>query len=966
MSQNYNVDDILAEIRQKKAQAASSYGAPGINPLPEDTGEQELPPVRRPQQSRRPFQEPEVPGTGGEPEYNSGWENPRQKQPKYPQYTPPQPPQKPSAEPPRKASNRPAPAPQPRRYDVPSGSGEKQPVQARPFRSPEPVPRQEAAPPRQEKPSRRQATQETAIFNKAGSRQKPETRQAPPARQQARQQAPYPSRETPSYWQNPEDVAEDFPRGAESYGTEAYGGQDYGAPNYGPQNYAPPAYGAQDDPGQDYPPPGYGAQNYGKPGYKAQSRMPEPENRAPYEENYYGDSQYTQEPPQRMNRFEDDEPPVQQDTPNDSTRTGDFAVHFDFDQDETAERPPYPGGASQEEEPEILARSQWHQSFLEQEMMEQPVPDDDFAVPEDAPYVEKDLKKQAVGLFVRSVIMVVLTLITSYLVFSIKRPPFADLIGLEKDELLGLPFEIIYPDLHPRIFMGVLLGFCVIGALACSNIIGTGFGALFRFHANSDTPAALAVLAVLVQGIVLMIYPDQLMEEDVSVYIPTAMLALLFTLYGKMMLTGRIRRNFKYLTSGKEMYAMLSVYNKEFARELSRGLGPEVDEVAYHAPAGFITGFLSKSYTGDYSDNFYCVAAPVGFLGALLIGGVTGFLSKNPVLAVSGFAATMCVCAPLSSAIVPHLMLGRMSKWLCKGGEGAMLAGYETAEELASVGAVLLDEKDIFPGESVQLHGMKVFAEKRIDEAILDAASVILSCNGLMSGVFLNMIGGNQRMLKKVDSIIYEDGMGISAWVDGKRVLIGGRELMQNHEVECPSRDFEARYTRGGRKVLYISNSGELSAMFVISYNGEVRTAERLAALERRGVSIILYTTDPNITSDLVSSVFGIRKGSVRVLPAKLHPEYNYLSRYREHVTAGCAHHGGIAGILQLLRAAGSVCRSVRAGAIIQLVGIIVGYGLVAILIFTGSLKLASFYALMLYGLGALVVTFLVSNFGKM
>lgn len=961
MSQSYNVDDILAEIRQKKAQAASSYGAPDVPPLPEETGEQELPPVRRPQQARRPFPEPDLPEMEEEPAYNSGWENPRQKQPKYPQYTPPLSPQQPPAEPPRRASARPAPAPQPRRYDVPGGSGAKQPPQPRQPRRPDPVPRQETAPQKQEKPSRRQAPQETAVFNKAGSRQKPETRQG-------RQQAAYPSREAPSYWQNPEDVAEDFPQG-----TEAYGGQDYSTPLYGPQNqnqnqsYAAPSYGAQNGMTQDPAPQGYGAQNYSQPNYRAQSPVTGPENRAPYgDNNYYGDGQYAQEPPQRMNRFEDDEPPVRQDLPNDSTRTGDFAVHFDFDQDETAERPPYPGGASQEEEPEILARSQWHQSFLEQEMMEQPVPDDDFAVPEDAPYVEKDLKKQAVGLFVRSVIMVVLTLAASYLVFSIKRPPFADLIGLEKDELLGLPFEIIYPDLHPRIFMGVLLGLCVIGALACSNIIGTGFGALFRFHANSDTPAALAVLAVLVQGIVLIIYPDQLMEEDVSVYIPTAMLALLFTLYGKMMLTARIRRNFKYLTSGKEMYAMLSVYNKEFARELSRGLGPEVDEVAYHAPAGFITGFLSKSYTGDYSDNFYCVASPVGFLGALLIGGVTGFLSKNPVLAVSGFAATMCVCAPLSSAIVPHLMLGRMSKWLCKGGEGAMLAGYETAEELASVGAVLLDEKDIFPGESVQLHGMKVFAEKRIDEAILDAASVILSCNGLMSGVFLNMIGGNQRMLKKVDSIIYEDGMGISAWVDGKRVLIGGRELMQNHEVECPSRDFEARYTRGGRKVLYISNSGELSAMFVISYNGEVRTAERLAALERRGVSIILYTTDPNITSDLVSSVFGIRKGSVRVLPAKLHPEYNYLSRYRDHITAGCAHHGGIAGILQLLRASRSVCRSVRAGAITQLVGIIVGYGLVAILIFTGSLKLASFYALMLYGLGALAITFLVSNFGKM
>ena len=56
---SYNVDDILAEIRQKKAQAASSYGAPEANPLPEEMGEQELPPVRRPQQARRPVPEPE-------------------------------------------------------------------------------------------------------------------------------------------------------------------------------------------------------------------------------------------------------------------------------------------------------------------------------------------------------------------------------------------------------------------------------------------------------------------------------------------------------------------------------------------------------------------------------------------------------------------------------------------------------------------------------------------------------------------------------------------------------------------------------------------------------------------------------------------------------------------------------------------------------------------------------------------
>lgn len=648
------------------------------------------------------------------------------------------------------------------------------------------------------------------------------------------------------------------------------------------------------------------------------------------------------------------------------TQTENFAVNIDLDDDlsyaDDEPQSQFTGHTGSD-----LIKSRWHQSFLEQEMMEQPVPDDDFGSPDDTPYVERDLKKLKIGLTVRAISMVFVTFLTAYLVLSIKYPPFGKLLGeLYKDPSarLPLPFELIYPDKHPVIFMSVMLVLCIAGALICANIIGAGFGALFRLRANSDTPAALAILAVLIQGVVLIIYPSQLEEVNVSVYIPLAMLILLFTLFGKLMLTRRIEQNFRFLVNEKEKYAMLSIANRDFARELSRGLGADIDQVVYSARADFITGFLSKSYTGDYSDNFYCVSAPIGFLGAILIGVLTGLLSKNPVVAVSAFAGTMCICAPLSSAIVPHLMLGRMSKWLCK--RGAMLAGYETAEEIAAAGAVVIDEKEVFPGDSVQLHGMKVFAEKRIDEAIMDAASVILSCNGLMSGVFLNMIGGNQRLLKKVDNLIYEEGMGVSAWVDGKRVLIGNRELMRTHEIECPSRDFETRYTKGGRRVLYISNSGELSAMFVVSYNGELRTSERLVDLERRGMAMVLYTTDPNVTSELVASVFGIRKGSVRVLPAKLHTEYNYLTRCRATVTAGSAHQGGLAGILQLMRASASVCHSVRTGAITQLIGIITGYGLMVALAFTNSLSLAAFHNIALYGLAAFAITTLLSNFGKM
>lgn len=667
-----------------------------------------------------------------------------------------------------------------------------------------------------------------------------------------------------------------------------------------------------------------------------------------------------------------------------SPDTDDFSLHFDLD--EQTEETPHPAPqqhhkavrgfdethemgrmgwptAPQPKQEQRLTQSQWRQSYAEQELLEQETPDDDYADAQDAPYVAKDLKKIRIGLGVRLGLTTVLLIALAYLALSVRVFPYNELLGLKETFKLPLP-EFLWPENDMRLFLLASLILSVVTTIVGSNVIGAGLMSLCRLRADADTPAALAMLAVLVQGIVLVCFPEAVLEyEQISLYFPVAAAVLLFTLIGKVMLMNRVWRNFQFLSDEKQKHAFLQIQNRDFAREFSRGLGPDISRVAYSAPSDFLSGFLTKSYSGDYSDTFAAVVAPVSLVGALLVSIVTAIFSKNAVISVSAFAAVMCICAPLSSEVVPNLMLGRMGKWLNK--RGGMLAGYESAEDCAETGAVLLSDKDLFTEESVHLHGMKVFAEKRIDEAILDAASVILACDGVMSGVFLNMIGGNKALLKKVDGLIYEDGMGLSAWVDGKRVLIGSHELMRNHEIDCPSKDFESRYVRDGRKVLYIASSGELSAMFVISYNGDPRTADRLADLQRRGVSVALFATDPNMTPELIASAFNMKKSSVRVLPAKLHPEYQYLVRRKERVSAGVAHAGGLLGVLQVIRASSSVCRSVRAGTIVQLIGVIVGYGLVAVMAFINSLQAVWFMPVLFFGLIWLLITSAAASFVK-
>lgn len=60
------------------------------------------------------------------------------------------------------------------------------------------------------------------------------------------------------------------------------------------------------------------------------------------------------------------------------------------------------------------------------------------------------------------------------------------------------------------------------------------------------------------------------------------------------------------------------------------------------------------------------------------------------------------------------------------------------------------------------------------------------------------MLRGKTELLYPVESYIYEDGLGLSGWIENKRVLLGTRELMENHSIDgLPSEAKEKEYTNG-------------------------------------------------------------------------------------------------------------------------------------------------------------------------
>ena len=97
---------------------------------------------------------------------------------------------------------------------------------------------------------------------------------------------------------------------------------------------------------------------------------------------------------------------------------------------------------------------------------------------------------------------------------------------------------------------------------------------------------------------------------------------------------------------------------------------------------------------------------------------------------------------------------------------------------------------------------------------------------------------GKQSILPQVDGVIYEDKMGTSAWIYQKKILVGNRDLLIHHGVTVPKEDYEKKYTRKGRKALYLAVAGKVMAMFIVSYEADPTLKKLLKKLERSGITV--------------------------------------------------------------------------------------------------------------------------------
>lgn len=497
-----------------------------------------------------------------------------------------------------------------------------------------------------------------------------------------------------------------------------------------------------------------------------------------------------------------------------------------------------------------------------------------------------------------------------------------------------------------------VINFLLIGFSTFVNRVAimSGLTPLAHFKGNSDTAVALAAVASVVQTVVSFFCLYGVTSFDINYYTVIVLVAFFANNLGKLLMVLRVKENFKFTAADGQRYAAKIYNNESVAAQMMSGTAVERPIIAYQHRTGFPSNFLKISYAPDPSEDLASKLAPATSIIAVVVALLYGIFFGSFSGAVNAFALVCAVCIPVSTLLAVNIPMYDLCKKLLP--TGAMLSGYPSVKQFCDSTAVMIDANELFPADSVFLDGIKTFEDYNTDESLLCGIAILKEAKNPIAKVFERVVDETDGDLPEVESVLYEDELGLVGWVNGERILVGNRELMTKYSVETPSIEYEDKYIQSGKQVTYVARAGRLIAMFVTHYIADSILMPELHRAEANGISILVHSTDCNITNDLICSLYNVFYRTVKVLPTGLSTVLKECkSTFEETSRAYLITNGKTSAFLKAVSGSVHIKRNISLSIVIQLISVVLGVLLTATLALYAGVGVLGTLEVLIYSL---------------
>ena len=515
-----------------------------------------------------------------------------------------------------------------------------------------------------------------------------------------------------------------------------------------------------------------------------------------------------------------------------------------------------------------------------------------------------------------------------------------------------------------EIFLILNIAVVILTGCTALDVIGKGAKGIFGRVPTADSVVFAAFAAAVIQTAASFAFTDSV-ETSVHIYSAAAVFTLVLNMAARYVKALAVERNFSYVARDRDFYTVKAIDDEDAAFEIGRGLFLGDPDIRYNAMTGFESKYVENSAKNEPAAHTVSKAIPVTVILAVVIGAVTGVVTRDIPAALAAFAGTVCFASPVGAFLASAFIFSSMSKKLRS--EDSLIVGYDSADELTKANAVVFDAAELFDTEHCRNYGFKTFNSMRPDEAMLYTSAVMIAAGGPLANLFRLSVIGNRDIFPTVENLNYEDKLGCSAWVEhNKRVLVGNRELLINHNVEVLDKEYEQKLKKNGRQVIYLAVEHVLSAIYVVGYAPDEEAAELLRKLEKNSLPILVRTTDQNITEEFIEESFALPRNSVKVISSVAGEMFSDIyEQIIEKDDSGVLHDGKPKSFLKVFNAAYTLMSRVQIASVLQYIGVGLGVLIMALMAFFSALMQGGAVQLVIFQIIWTAVTIFIAKIKK-
>ncbi len=250
--------------------------------------------------------------------------------------------------------------------------------------------------------------------------------------------------------------------------------------------------------------------------------------------------------------------------------------------------------------------------------------------------------------------------------------------------------------------------------------------------------------------------------------------------------------------------------------------------------------------------------AIIAFLGYLISG-------QNLENAITTFVTILVVACPCSLGLATPLAIV-----VCEGicaTNGILVKKSEILENARKIDTVIFDKTGTLTYGKLKISEIINYSNIENNKLLQLAGSVERKSTHPISKAFIDYAKENNISLLNIDSFENISGMGIVAYINNEKIIIGNNKILEKYNIQNEHYVDEQRLAENGNSIVYIAN--EKIVLGLIGVNDIIRKEAKnlIEKLNKLNIESIMLTGDNSKTAENTAKKIGINKIISEVLP---------------------------------------------------------------------------------------------------